>query len=419
MVRATSEIPLAAGAGATLADRTALLPIAGAARPRSGTEIAAALLAIVLALVAIGLVMVYSTTAVEAERSGDPTRYVRRQALFALLAGGALAIAWHTDYRKVLAARTHLLVATLVLLVLVLFAQPVNGARRWFDLGANHLQPSEIAKVALVVFLAGSCAEKEALKTFRSTAKICATLASLLVLIAVEPDFGTAAFLGVLAFAVLFVAGVRLAYAAAVGIPVAGAVALYAATHFEHVRNRIQVFLEPAADPLGKGYQIHQALIALGSGGFGGLGLGRSRQKLFFLPDDHTDFVLAILGEELGLVGTALVAALFAAFVAYGMRIAFRARDRGGFLLAFGLTATVGLQAAMNIAVVTASFPTKGISLPFISFGGSSLLVAMTSVGILLSIARKSAETPEASARQIGRDRAPRAQLDSEEVRDA
>jgi cell division protein FtsW len=185
---------------------------------------------------------------------------------------------------------------------------------------------------------------------------------------------------------VLLVAGVRLRHAAAIAAPGALVGVLVGLTR-AHAQKRLAGFLNPDADPLGINYQIHQALIALGSGGPTGLGLGDSKQKLFFLPDDHTDFILAIIGEELGLVGTLLVLALFAALVVFGVRIALRARDREGFLLALGVTATIGLQAAMNVAVVTASMPNKGISLPFVSFGGSSLVVAMTGVGVLLNIA--------------------------------
>jgi cell division protein FtsW len=210
-------------------------------------------------------------------------------------------------------------------------------------------------------------------------------------LIAVEPDLGTAALVATTGTLMLLVAGVRIGHAALLAAPAAALVALYAAARFTHVQTRLAVFLDPDADPQGKGYQIRQALIALGSGGPAGLGLGGSKQKLFFLPDDHTDFILAIVGEELGLFGTLAVVLLFGALVVHGYRIALAASEREGFLLAFGITTLLGLQAAINLAVVTASMPTKGISLPFVSFGGSSLLVAMTEVGVLLSIAGREA----------------------------
>jgi cell division protein FtsW len=376
--------------------------------PPRATRDAATLLAIVLALMALGLVMVYSTTVVPGEHVEDPgffrrnhllpsddtvdsTHFFRRQVLWTLLAGIALAVASQTDYRAIVRWRRPIVFAVMLMLLAVLATHPVKGARRWFELGAVHIQPSELAKIALVFFLAGHCAEERALASLRRGLPAFGAIAVTIALLVKEPDYGTGAFVGMVGALMLLVAGVRLGHAALLGVPAIGAVALYAATHAEHVRTRIQVFLDPGADPLGKGFQINQALIALGSGGPLGFGLGESRQKLFFLPDDHTDFILAIVGEELGLFGTLLVAALFAAFVVYGIRIALRARDRLGFLVGFGVTTMIGLQAAMNIAVVTASMPTKGISLPFVSFGGSSLLIAASAVGVLLNIARNPA----------------------------
>jgi cell division protein FtsW len=354
-------------------------------------DLSATLVAIVFALVALGIVMVYSTTVVPCDFAGDPTSYLRRQVLWSLLAVMALVVVSQTDYREIARWRKPILAVVLVLLAAVLFAHPVKGARRWFELGTVHVQPSEMAKIALVLFIAGHCAEEGALSTFRRGLPVFAALGAVIALLVREPDFGTAAFSGVVGALPLLTAGVRLVHALALGLPALAGVGLYALTHAEHVRTRIEVFLNPDADPLGKGFQIHQALIALGSGGPFGLGIGESRQKLFFLPDDHTDFILAIVGEELGLAGTLLVVLLFAAFIVYGIRIALRARDRLGFLIAFGVTAMVGLQGVMNIAVVTASMPTKGISLPFVSFGGSSLLIAMSGVGLLLSVARRAA----------------------------
>lgn len=372
-------------------------------------DISATVLAIVLALMAIGLVMVYSTTVIPGEHVEDPgffkrnhvlpadesidsTFFFRRQVLWTMLAAIVLVVASQTDYRALVRWRRAILFAVLPLLVAVLATHPVKGATRWFELGAVHVQPSELGKLGLVLFLAGHCAEEGALATFRRATPAFAAMGAVVGLVFAERDFGTPVFIAAVGALVLLVAGVRLTHAALVAVPSAGALGLYAATHFEHVRTRIEVFLHPEADPLGKGYQINQALIALGSGGLRGLGLGESRQKLFFLPDDHTDFILAIVGEELGLVGTLLVLALFAALVVYGVRVAWRAPDRAGFLLAFGVTTMIGLQAAMNIAVVTASMPTKGISLPFVSFGGSSLLIAASAVGVLLNIARAGAE---------------------------
>ena len=370
-----------------------------AAGPRpAAAEDASRLLALVLALASVGIVMVWSTSALEAERPrpdnpylGDPTFFLRRQVLWTMLASIGLAIAWATDYRRVLSLWRPALAGVGALLVGVLLTPSVKGAHRWFDLGGIHLQPSELGKLAAILFLAHHCADRERIRTRKGALTGFGVLFGLVGLIAVEPDMGTAALVAGTGTLMLLVAGVRLREALAVGIVALPLFAFYAAARFEHVKTRISVFLNPDADPMGKGYQIRQALIALGSGGPTGLGLGESKQKLFFLPDDHTDFILAILGEEAGLVGTLVVLALFAGLVVTGYRIALQARDRQGFLLAFGITTIVGLQAAMNMAVVTASMPTKGISLPFVSFGGSSLLVAMSGIGLLLSVASRAA----------------------------
>lgn len=349
---------------------------------------ATALVASVLALVAVGLTMVYSTTVIPADRHlGDPTYFFRRQALFTALAVLALVLAAQTDYRALVRWRGPILAIVVVLLIGVLFVPGKKGATRWYEIGSINLQPSELAKVAVLLYVAGHCAEPDALGTFRRAAPAFAAIGGTVALILLERDLGTSAFVGIVGAILLLVAGVKLGHAALVGLPAIGAAGLYAALHFDHVRTRIEVFLDPHADPLGKGWQIQQSLIAIGSGGALGRGIGESRQKLFFLPDDHTDFILAIVGEEMGLLGTLLVLGLFAVLIVSGIRIAARAQDRLGFLLAFGVTAMIGLQAVMNIAVVTASMPTKGISLPFVSYGGSSLLMFMAAVGLLLNVA--------------------------------
>jgi len=366
-------------------------------------DLAPALVAVVFALVSIGIVMVWSTSAFESDRrSGDPTFFLRRQVLWAMLAAIGLVLAWSTDYRKLLRLRGALMWVVGIALVAVLFAaRDVKGAHRWFDLGGFHVQPSEVAKLATILFLAGHAADRARLETLRGATEALALLGLVTGLIAIEPDLGTAALVGMAGGLLLLVAGIRLKHLALLAAPASlfilayGAYAVHSG-RFEHVRTRLSVFLDPDSDPMGKGYQIRQALIALGSGGPLGLGLGDSKQKLFFLPDDHTDFILAILGEELGLVGTLAILTLFLAFVLCGMRIALAAADREGFLLAFGLTTVIGLQAAMNMAVVTASMPTKGISLPFVSFGGSSLLAAMAAIGLLLNVSagREAEEAP-------------------------
>ncbi|HVY61973.1 MAG TPA: putative lipid II flippase FtsW [Planctomycetota bacterium] len=348
------------------------------------------LLAVVLALVSLGIVMVWSTTAVVRDaKVGDPTEFLRKQVLWTMLGAIAMALAWATDYHAILKWRKHAVGVVAIALVAVFATTPHKGARRWFDLGGAHIQPSELAKTASILYLVGHCAVRERLETLRGAIEGLGVLGLLVGLIALEPDLGTAALIAMTGALILLVAGVRLKHMFALGTP-AAIVGILGGLTRHHAQNRLKGFLNPEADPLGVNYQIRQALIALGSGGPTGLGLGDSKQKLFFLPDDHTDFILAIIGEELGLVGTLCVLALFAALVVFGIRVAIRAKDREGFLLALGVTAIIGLQAAMNVAVVTASMPNKGISLPFISFGGSSLVVAMAGVGLLLNVASQS-----------------------------
>jgi cell division protein FtsW len=359
--------------------------------PAERHDDAGTLLALVLALVSVGIVMVWSTSALDADRMGDPTFFLRRQVLWSMLAAIGLGLAWATDYQTVLRWRNPIGACLLVALVGVLFTPAVKGAHRWFDLGGMNVQPSEPAKLAVIIFLASRASNRERLQTMRGAAEAVGALGLVAGLILLEKDLGTFALVATTGGIMLLVAGMRIAHLALMAAPLALGAVAYAATRFQHVQTRLSVFMNPDADPQGKGYQIRQALIALGSGGPTGLGLGDSKQKLFFLPDDHTDFIFSILGEELGLVGTLAVTALFAAFVVFGFRIALNAKHREGFLVAVGVTTVIGLQAAFNIAVVTATVPTKGISLPFVSFGGSSLLCAMTGVGMLLNVAQQSA----------------------------
>lgn len=370
------------------APRPSALPEAAGALSKDGV----CLLAAVLILTGIGLVMVYSTTAVAADRVlGDSFVFLRKQVMWALIAGITLVLMSATDYRALLRMSRPLLAVLAGLLVLCLFQEGRGGARRWLNVMGMGVQPSELGKVLLVLYCAERVGDTAETLSFKELLKVLVPLGGIVGLVAIAPDFGTALFLSGVAGTVLVVAGIRLRHLVLLGMPAVLAGAAVMVSRFDHVRTRIEVFLHPEADLSGKGYQIHQALIALGSGGPLGLGLGQSRQKLSFLPDDHTDFILAILGEELGLIGTLAVAGLFALVLVFGIRIALGAPDRKGFLAALGLTLALALQGVTNIAVVTASVPTKGISLPFISYGGSALVVAYAGVGILLQIASKRA----------------------------
>jgi cell division protein FtsW len=284
-----------------------------------------------------------------------------------------------------------LLGLTLVLLVAVFAFPPINGARRWIKFAGFSLQPSEIAKLALAVFLARflerrAGAEGSFLRTFFP----CAAMAGLLALLVVaEPDLGTALMLLVIATVMLFTAGARLSHMALAAAP--ALVGLAGLLLFVPWRlKRLVTFLDPWADPQGSGYQVVQSLLAVGSGGVHGLGFTEGRQKMFFLPFAYSDFIFAVVSEELGLFGALAVVALFGLFLWRGMRAALRAPDRFGMLLGLGIVTGIVAQALFNMSVVLSMLPTKGIPLPFISYGGSSLVPTLFSVGVLLTISQQS-----------------------------
>jgi cell division protein FtsW len=279
-----------------------------------------------------------------------------------------------------------------VLLVLVLvppLAQPINGTRRWLRLGPISFQPAELAKLALIIYLAAYLAEKrDQVADFRrGLLRPLVITGVLALLVLAQPDLGNCLALIAVTFALLFLAGGRvrhLALLAASALPFL-VVAVWLAPY--RVR-RIMTFVDPWSDPRGSGFQIIQSWLAIGSGGLVGRGIGESRQKLFYLPEAHTDFIFAILGEELGFVGAVGVVALFAVLVWRGLRVGLRAPDTFGAYLALGITLLIATQTLVNLGVVTGSLPTKGLPLPFISFGGSALLVTMLSTGVLLNISQ-------------------------------
>ncbi|MCK6439878.1 MAG: putative lipid II flippase FtsW [Planctomycetes bacterium] len=348
----------------------------------------------VLLLLGMGTVMVFSASTVSAAfdpKFGSAMHFAIRHMSFAAIGIAVALVLARIDYHILQRFAIPLYAGTLVMLVAVMaIGVGANQAQRWIELGPIRFQPSEFAKFTVVVCCAAFAAQqREQLKTFKQgLVRAGLMIAPIAGLILIQPDLGTALFVGTLGFVVLVAGGLRVKYLLIIGaclIPVV----LIAFFAFGHVQDRILVFLDPAADRLGKGHQIYQSLIAVGSGGFWGQGLGDSTQKLFFLPEEHTDFIFAILVEELGFVGGGFVILLFAALVYFGARISRHAPDRFGALLALGFTAGIALQAAMNIAVVTSSVPTKGISLPFISFGGSGLVAALAGVGVVLNIARQ------------------------------
>ena len=348
------------------------------------------LVLVTLGLVAFGLVMVYSATSASAALGdGDPMSFLKRQSVYALLGVALMLVASRFDYHRLRYLAPPLLLVALGLCAAVLVVAPeINGAKRWFILGPASFQPSELAKLALCLFAAVYLARrKRPPQTLAELAKPLGLLTAIFCgLILLEPDLGTTITLCGTMFAIFLVAGVpyRPLLAAAIIAVGVGLVAIWAEPYR---RARVFSFLDPWSDAEGSGFQIVQALIGFGSGGFTGEGLGESVAKVLYLPEAHTDMIFAVIGEELGLVGSTLVIAAFGAFAWAGFRVAVRCKDPFGKLLAAGLTALVCGQASVNLAAVLGIAPLTGIPLPFVSYGGSSLVVLLAGVGILLNIA--------------------------------
>jgi cell division protein FtsW len=353
------------------------------------------LVAAVLLLAAFGSVMIFSAGAVfAAKKYGDPFYFLKRELVYGILGLCAFTVALRVDYGLYRRYAYPLLVFTILCLVAVLkIGSRAGGAIRWFRLGPLSFQPGELAKFALALYLATLLARKaEKVRDF-SVGFLPPLLVTgvMMGLLLKQPDLGTAVIFGAVALGLLFIAGTRTSYlilAVLVAAPVGWK--FIVSTPFR--MRRMLAFLDPWAFRRDVGYQITESLISVGSGGVAGLGLGDGRQKLFFLPEAHTDFILSIVGEELGLMGVSFVILAFAVLVWRGLRAAVRARDPFGCYLAFGISAMFGLQALVNIGVVLGSLPTKGLPLPFISYGGTSLLVSLFMAGVLANI---SARNPE------------------------
>ena len=345
-------------------------------------------------LVGLGIVMVLNTSYFFAgERFGDPYLFTRKH-LFSVAAGAAaLAVAWRLPLRGVRALTYPLLLVTLVALTLVLvpgIGVVRGGARRWLHLGALTVQPSEIAKLSVVLYLAHSLAKKgervrELWTGYLPHLVVVGTVGALVV---AEPDFGTAMLLVTLLAIALVVNGAswkHLLATASLALPVV----VYGAMTADYRMQRLMTFLDPWQDAQRSGFQLIQSLLAFGAGGAFGVGLGAGRQKLLYLPEAHTDFVFAVIGEELGLVGTLAVVGAFGVIALAGLRIARRQPDPYVANLALGLTALIVVQAAVNMGVAVGLLPTKGLPLPFLSYGGSALVATMAAVGLLLGLARE------------------------------
>jgi len=346
-----------------------------------------------LVLVVIGLLMVFSASAVMAkERFGSPYAFVIRQSLWAVFGLTAMTILMQVDYRRFNKPNVVFpAVAVSVLLLLVAFLmQDSHATHRWIRFGSLSFQPSEIAKPALVLFLAWFLQNRmHSIEDFRGTI-LPAALPSLIfiALILKEPDLGTALVCAGVTALMLYLAGMNVRYLGIAALA-AAPVLYFMLFRVKWRRDRILAFLNPESDPLGKGFHIIQSLIAVGTGGLRGLGYMDGRQKLFYLPEPHTDYIFANIAEELGLIGAIAVVGLFVVLGYRGMRAAILSKDPFARFLAFGITATLLIQAFFNISVVLALVPTKGITLPFISYGGTSLFIMLASIGVLLNITRE------------------------------
>lgn len=358
---------------------------------RAGAD--GSVLAVTVVLALIGLVMVFSASAVVAgNRFHDSIYYLKRQLAWLMFGFFLLQLAARLDYTVWRRMALPVLGLTAVLLVLVLMPSVgavVKGARRWLRLGPISIQPAEMLKLAVVLYLAAYLVKKaERVREFGSGFLPPLIVVGLLAApVLLQPDLGTVVLVGLVTVGLLFLGGARLSHVLTlvlVACPVAAALILGSS----YRRQRLMTFLAPWKDPTDAGFQVTQSFLAFGSGGLFGVGLGEGRQKLFFLPEAHTDFVLALVGEELGLMGTAAILVLYAILVLKGFQIAARAREPFGRHLALGLTLLLGLQVLINAGVVTGLLPTKGMTLPLVSYGGSSLLVSLLGIGILLSISR-------------------------------
>jgi cell division protein FtsW len=357
------------------------------------------LIYICLALLVIGWIMVYSASAVVAQMQyHDSFRFLKKQLLFSLI--GLIGMVWvmRIDYRRLRDLTYPILALSLCLLIVVLIpalglSLRVGVARRWMATPWFTFQPSELGKLALVLFVAYALTKKgDQIKEFlRGFLPVIAIAGVMVLLVILEPDMGTAVFMGILTMVLLFIGGTRFSYLLVLAVVAAPAFYLFI-TRFAYGSRRLLAFLHPWEDMQGMGFQIVQSFVALGSGGPWGVGLGDGKQKLFFLPAAHTDFILAILGEEAGFIGVMLVIILFALLIWRGVRISLKTEDTYGAHLAMGLTCMIALQVIINMAVVLGLLPTKGLTLPFISYGGTSMVANLIGVGLLLGISAKGAQ---------------------------
>lgn len=350
------------------------------------------LFAATVGLALFGVVMVYSASAVMALRdNGNQYHYVMKQGMWTAIGLVVMVFAMQFDYQRLKDPRIvyGLLTLTILMLLAVFAFSPINGARRWIKGPGFSIQPSEVAKLSLTIFLAYFLERRAGQeRSFWTTFLPCAAITGFLaVLIVAEPDLGTALMLVVIFGVLVYAAGARLLHLGIAALPaLVGVAALLIFVPFR--MRRMVMFLNPWADPQGSGFQVVQSLIAIGSGGANGLGFAQGKQKMMFLPFAHSDFIFAVIGEELGLLGTLSVLLIFGLFLWRGIRASLLAPDRFARLLSLGIVSGIVAQALFNISVVLSLVPTKGIPLPFISYGGSSLVPTLAAVGILLNISQ-------------------------------
>jgi cell division protein FtsW len=361
---------------------------------RDRGKIDAILLIAVLALVSFGIVMVYSTTAILAgDRFGDPYFFLKRQALYAII-GFLMMIGMMFVPHEMLKRFAYPILAVSILSLIAVLVPGIGhragGSMRWLRISSLSFQPSEFVKLGLIIFLSYFLTKKEEkIRSFSFGFLPTLILSGLVIaLVLKEPDFGAALFLTTMVFLFLFVSGARVIYIAA-SFLLALPVAYYLLTNVAYRYRRLMSFIRPWDDPGGTSFQIIQSFLSFGSGGLFGLGLGEGRQKLFFLPAPHTDFIFSVIGEELGLVGAMVLVLLFFILTLRGIAIANAMEDRFGALLALGVTLMISLQAVINMGVVLGLLPTKGLTLPFISYGGTSLITNLVGVGILLRLSTR------------------------------
>ena len=352
----------------------------------------------VFALLAIGLIMVMSASSESARNAsytgGDAYYFIKRQLIWAIISVIAMVFFMNFDYHRLIKMSNLIMVVSIILLLLVLLVgAEANGGQRWLRLGPVQFQPSEVAKIALIIYLASAISKnKKYIDTFsRGLVPNLLVIMVMAALLIVQPHFSATVLIVLVGVIMLFVGGVNWKQLGALGV-VGGFLGGVLMMSSEYRRARVFAFLDPFADPLGDGYQVIQSLYAIGSGGLFGLGLGQSRQKFLYIPEPQNDFIFAIWCEETGFVGAISVILLFAFLVYRGIKIAMNAEDKEGSLIAVGIISLVALQVIMNIAVVTSSMPVTGIPLPFFSYGGTALLIIMSSTGIMLNISKLSSK---------------------------